>query len=221
MAARVNVHTGSNPAHWGNANIAARQPGFTLIELLVVMVIIGVIVSVASLSIGVLGRDNEVEDQTRRLYAVLTQVREESELQGRDLGLLVERNGYLFMRYDYASQHWQVLSNDELTAYRELPEGLQFRLWLEGREVILNSHDQNQALLARSSSSSSSSSVSAVSATNVVTVKDDVVPQIAILSSGDLAPFDLRLARDGVEFSWRVVGKADNTLDIDSGSSFP
>jgi hypothetical protein len=47
------------------------------------------------------------------------------------------------------------------------------------------------------------------------------VPQIAILSSGDLAPFDLRLARDGVEFSWRVVGKADNTLDIDSGSSFP
>jgi general secretion pathway protein H len=217
----VNAHTVSNPAHWGNANIAARQPGFTLIELLVVMVIIGVIVSVASLSIGVLGRDNEVEDQTRRLYAVLTQVREESELQGRDLGLLVERNGYLFMRYDYASQHWQVLSNDELTAYRELPEGLQFRLWLEGREVILNSHDQNQALLARSSSSSSSSSASAVSAANAVTVKDDVVPQIAILSSGDLAPFDLRLARDGVEFSWRVVGKADNTLDIDSGSSFP
>ena len=83
----------------------AYQRGFTLIELLVVVVIIGIVLATVSLSLGVLGRDNEVEDQTKRLYGVLTEVREEAELQGRDLGLLVETDGYLFMRYDYADSN--------------------------------------------------------------------------------------------------------------------
>ncbi|RPH54665.1 MAG: prepilin-type N-terminal cleavage/methylation domain-containing protein, partial [Lysobacterales bacterium] len=48
----------------------ARARGFTLLEILVVVVIIGVIVSAATLAIGVLGGDREVEDQTRRFWAV-------------------------------------------------------------------------------------------------------------------------------------------------------
>jgi general secretion pathway protein H len=211
----LDAGAGGKPA---SASKCHRQSGFTLIELLVVMVIIGVIITMASLSVGVLGRDNEIEDQAKRLQAVLTQVREESELQGRDVGLLIERDGYFFMRYDYATQHWQVLSTDDLTAYRKLPEGLQLRLWLEGREVTLNTHVQNQALLARSSSSPSSNSSSSVASTTA-TVKDDVVPQVALLSSGDLSPFELRLARDGTDFSWRLTGAADNTLTLDSGSN--
>ena len=195
--------------------------GFTLIELLVVIVIIGIIITMASLSVGVLGRDNELETQAKRLQAVITQVREEAELQAHDVGVLIERDGYLFMRYNYSLQHWQLLSNDELTEYRKLPEGVQLRLWLEGREVVLKSHQQNQELLARSSSSSSSSSSASTAVATTPTVKDDVVPQLALLSSGDLSPFELRLSRDNNDFSWRLLGAADNTLSIDSGSSFP
>ncbi|MGD9843254.1 MAG: type II secretion system minor pseudopilin GspH [Steroidobacteraceae bacterium] len=192
--------------------------GFTLIELLVVIVIVGIVLTMAGLSMGVLGRDNEIEDQAKRLQAVINQVREESELQGHDIGLLIEQNGYFFMRYDYATHHWQVMSNDELTAYRKLPDGLQFRLWLEGREVVVKTHEQNKELLARVSSSSSSSSSSAATDANTA-LKDDVVPQVAILSSGELSPFELRLARDDGEFSWRLIGAADNTLSLDSGDN--
>jgi len=191
--------------------------GFTLIELLVVIVIVGIIVTMATLSVGVLGRDNQVEDQAKRLYAVLTQAKEEAELQGRDFGILIERDGYLFMRYDYALKQWHTLDNDELLAYRELPEGLQFRLWLDGREVILKTHHDNQPLLSSANSSSSASSSAFNSPTS--TAGTGVRPQVAVLSSGDILPFELRLARDNGEFNWHVVGHPDNTLTVESGNS--
>jgi len=192
--------------------------GFTLIELLVVIVIIGIVLSIASLSMGVLGRDHEIEDQARRLYAVLGEVREESELQGKDLGLLIERDGYTFMRYDYSKNQWLILSGDELTDRRTLPAGLQLRLWLEGREVIIKSHAENQSLLANASSSGSSSASSAAALLSNPTA-DQVVPQVALLSSGEMSPFELRIEREGNDFSWKLTGKADNTLDIEPLSS--
>ena len=204
-----------------------QRAGFTLSELLVVIVIIGIVLTMAGLSMGVLGRDNEIEDQAKRLQAVLEQVREESELQGRDVGLLIEKDGYSFMRYDYPTRHWQMMNNDELTAYRKLPEGLKFRLWLESREVIIKSHEENKELLARSSSSSSSSSsnssgtyrITASSNSGSSGLKDDLAPQIMLLSSGDISPFELRLSRDDSDFSWRLTGSAENTLSLDSGSN--
>ncbi len=192
--------------------------GFTLIELLVVVVIIGIILAIATLSVGVLGRDTEVEDQGRRLYAILGQAREEAELQGRDLGLLIEKDGYLFMRYDYPSSRWQVLSNDEMLAYHPLPEGLQFRLWLDSREIILKSHDDIQDSLGSASSSESSSASSIARIGPTSTADRGVRPQIAILSSGDIVPFELRLARDANPFYWRLLGGADNSLNLESGS---
>ena len=204
-----------------------QRAGFTLFELMVVIVIIGIVLTMAGLSMGVLGRDNEIEDQAKRLQAVLEQVREESELQGRDVGLLIEKDGYSFMRYDYPTRHWQMMNNDELTAYRKLPEGLKFRLWLESREVIIKSHEENKELLARSSSSSSSSSsnssgtyrITASSNSGSSGLKDDLAPQIMLLSSGDISPFELRLSRDDSDFSWRLTGSAENTLSLDSGSN--
>lgn len=202
--------------------------GFTLIELLVVIVIIGIILSVATLSMGVLGRDNDIEDQAKRLKAVIEQVKEESELQGRDIGLLIEKDGYLFMRYDYTAQHWQLMNNDDMTDYRQLPEGLKMLLWLEDREIIINTHQENQELLARSSSSSSSSQSSTTdigyqnnttSNASTSSIKEDVTPQIMILSSGDISPFELRISRDQTDFSWRLIGSDNSTLTLDSGSN--
>ena len=202
--------------------------GFTLIELLVVIVIIGIILSVATLSMGVLGRDNDIEDQAKRLKAVIEQVKEESELQGRDIGLLIEKDGYLFMRYDYTAQHWQLMNNDDMTDYRQLPEGLKMRLWLEDREIVINTHQENQELLARASSSSSSSQSSTTdigyqnnttSNASTSSIKEDVTPQIMILSSGDISPFELRISRDQTDFSWRLIGSDNSTLTLDSGSN--
>ena len=37
-------------------------------------------------------------------------------------------------------------------------------------------------------------------------------PQILVLSSGEVAPFELRIERDAQDALWRVVGLPDNDL---------
>lgn len=185
--------------------------GFTLVEILIVMVIIGVIAAIATLSVGVLGRDSEMEDQARRLWAIVKQTKEEMELQGRDVGLFIERDGYAFMRYDLRNQAWVEISNDDLMAPRELPEGLKFRLWLEAREIVLKSHQENQAALERDKPDDEEKPED-----RDPTKKDPRAPQIALLSSGDTTPFELRLEREGSNARWRIVSQPDNALIVES-----
>jgi len=160
----------------------------------VVIVIIGVIVSVATLSLGVLGRDSQAEEQARRLWTVLKQAREEAELQGLDGGMFVSAQGYEFLRYDGRNLQWVPIEGDKLFATRELPPGLRFRLWLESREVVLKPEVVDRA------------------------DKDSQKkwpPQITVLSSGDVMPFELQIEREGNEALWRVVVLPDNDLRIE------
>lgn len=174
---------------------ARRQvAGFTLLEILVVVVILGIIISVATLSSGVLGRDRQVEDQTRRFWAVLQQAREESELQGLDTGVFVSAQGYEFLHFIPRLSHWIPIENDKLFAPRQLPEGLRYRMWLESREIILkpDAVDRQEK-----------------------DAEKKWPPQIMVLSSGDIMPFELRIERDGAEALWRVVALPDNDLRIE------
>lgn len=163
-------------------------------EILVVMVILGVIVSVATLSMGVLGRDNQAEEQARRLWTVLRQAREEAELQGLDGGMFVSAQGYEFLRYDGRNLQWVPIEGDRLFATRELPPGLRFRLWLESREVVLKPE-----VVDREDQDS----------------QKKWPPQITVLSSGDVMPFELQIERDGSAALWRVVVLPDNDLRIE------
>lgn len=181
------------------ARIAMRRrtAGFTLMEILVVVIIIGVMISVATLSVGLLGRDREAEDQSRRLWAVLQQAREESELQGLDIGVFVAREGYEFLRFDRRENRWMPIEYDKLFATRALPEGLRFRMWVESREIVLKPD-----------------------AVDRQDVDEDKKwpPQIMVLSSGEIMPFELRLERDDEEARWRVTALPDNDLRLDQRS---
>lgn len=171
-----------------------RHGGFTLLELLVVLVVIGVMVSMAVLSFGVLGRDRQAEDESRRFWTVLKQAREESELQVEDLGIFVSTGAYEYLRFDSRKNEWQPIEGDELLAQRELPEGLRFRLRLESREVVLKpslpqrgDKDENQ--------------------------KNP--PHVMVLSSGDVSPFELEIERENQPALWRVTALADNDLRVE------
>lgn len=184
-----------------------RERGFTLIEILVVLVIVGIMTAVATLSMGVLGRDSGLEDEARHLWAVITQSKEEIELQGREVGVYIEKDGYYFMRYNAREQVWSEVNNDDLMAAHTLPEGVQFRLWLESREVILKTHQENQDALNKELSTQGGDATAQK--------KDPRVPQIALLSSGDTTPFELRLEREGNNARWHLVSQPDNTLIVE------
>lgn len=169
---------------------ANHQHAFTLMEILVVIVIIGIIVATASLAVGVLGNDRELEEEAKRFATVLNQAREEGELQGADIGVFITQPAYAYLRYDGRHEQWRPIEDDDLFKTRELPEGVRVRLWLDKREVVLKSKfepfDEDE--------------------------RDKHTPQVFALSSGEISPFELRLEREGTREQWRVIGSPDNTV---------
>ena len=197
--------------------IHRRRRGFTLLEILVVLVIIGIIAAVATISVNVLGRDSEIEDQSQRLTAVMTEAKQEAELQGREMGVLIDRTGYEFLWFDALRRAWQPIDNDDLLAPRQLPDGLSIRLWMEGREVILKPHEERApAATGEETKPKDAEETDAKSSTtsqsDLGTVDSGPQPQITLLSSGEINSFELRIEREGTDHVWRIASQLDNSL---------
>ncbi len=163
-------------------------------EVLVVIIVIGVIIAAATLSMGVLGRDREAEDQMRRLWTGLDQAREECELQGIDTGVFISTDSYEFLRFDTFENRWIPIEDDQLFRSRTLPEGLRFRLWLESKQIVLKPDAVNRDDKAED---------------------QKWPPQILVLSSGDIQPFELQVERDDQPALWRVDARADGDLRLE------
>jgi general secretion pathway protein H len=71
--------------------------GFTLVEILVVIVIVGVIISFAVLSIGGRAVDERLDNEARRLRELITLAADEAVLQGTELGFVQTAEGYAFL----------------------------------------------------------------------------------------------------------------------------
>jgi len=179
--------TSNNPRRRRRAD--RRSSGFTLLELLVVVVIIGIITTMAVVSTRVLGGDHEMDQEAKRLVAVLTQARDDAMLEGRDVGLRVDARGYDFLRYDGRVEQWDLVSDDPLLRERTLPDGLEASLRLESRQVRLPVR-------------------------TAPTERERAQPQVVVMASGDLVPFEVRLERAGTQEIRAIVGSADGKLEI-------
>src|SRR5512138_3301902 len=184
-----------------------RSFGFTLIEVLVVVVIMGVIVSAVMLSMNLLGRDRESEDESRRVWALLRQAREEAELQGIDIGIYIAASSYEFLRFDPRRNIWLPIDNDVLYEPRKLPEGLRFRVWLEAREIILQPQLPKRFSLEDIEEDEDED--------REKKSLDERPPQVIVMSSGEIVPFELQIERDGAEALWRVVALPDDDLRVE------
>ncbi|RKZ48051.1 MAG: type II secretion system protein GspH [Candidatus Parabeggiatoa sp. nov. 2] len=127
-------------------NILFRLPykvnGFTLIEIMVVMVIIGVILSFVTLSIGDGGLARKLEQEAQRLASLLTLASQEAIIQAKEMGVSFETDGYRF--YVLQEQKWYALTTqDDIFRPRTLPLGMQTEIRLEGEPIVLNEVQKN------------------------------------------------------------------------------
>jgi general secretion pathway protein H len=161
-----------------------RSKGFTLVEILVVVVIMAVVISLAVLSIGVTGRDAQLDEETRRLEGLLTMLHERALLEGRDFGLRIEPSAYEFEVYVPAHDRWERMNQELEFRHRELPKGLAFQLQLDSQTVVLKPVDKN--------------------------LSSDLLPnpQVAIAASGEGTPFRLTLLRAATHAQASVDGDA-------------
>ena len=162
-----------------------------------VVVIIGIIASMAMVSTRVLGGDHEMDQEARRLVAVLTQAREDAMLEGRDVGLRIDARGYDFMRYDGRTERWDLVLEDPLLRERLLPDGLEESLLIESRIVKL------PARVAPTEREQQGQPQ-----------QPQLQPQVVLMASGDLVPFEVRLERAGTREIRAVIGSIDGKLEI-------
>ncbi len=162
-----------------------RNKGFTLVEILVVIVIIAIMVSLAVLSIGVTGRDSQLDEESRRIAGLVDLLHDRALLEGRDFGLRIEPAAYEFVVYDPDRDRWLPLNQEQEFRHRDLPKGLSFQLELDSQVVVIKPIDRNLA-------------------------GDDPPPgpQLAIAASGEGTPFRLTLLRDGTTATASVDGDA-------------
>lgn len=111
--------------------------GFTLIELLVVIVIVATVTSIVVLSTGLVGEDSELDTERRRLATLVETVQDEAMMQGREFGVELMTSAYRFVEFDPLTRQWMEIPGDELFRLRDLPEGLEFELYIDEKRVPL------------------------------------------------------------------------------------
>ena len=143
-----------------------------------------VVISLAVLSIGVTGRDVQLDEETRRIEGLVGLLHERALLEGRDFGLRIEPAAYEFVVYESARDRWQIMDQEHEFRHRELPKGLSFQLQLDAQVVVLKPVDRN---------------LSSDQTPN---------PQVAIAASGEGTPFRLTLQREASNAKASVDGDA-------------
>jgi len=127
----------------GNGGGSSGARGFTLIELLVVLVIIGIVLSFASLSVDSGGLDRRAEEESRRIAALITLFRQEGILKNQQLAVRFHPDRYEFLRLE--GDQWQPVEDDETFRTRKLPPEL--RLELEDVESTPESDSEEDGVM--------------------------------------------------------------------------
>lgn len=156
---------------------------------MVVVAIIGIMVGAVVLSLAVVGNDRQVEQEAVRLKSMFDLLREEALMQSRDYGVLFTQTGYRFYIYDYQTLAWIEPTDDRLLKEHTLRTPLNLSLTLEDRNLVLEEDFGDMEL-------------------------EDVEPQVMILSSGELTPFQAAVYRNFADGRFTLTAALDGKLAI-------
>lgn len=166
-----------------------QQTGFTLLEVMLVLALMGLIISVVTYT--ALGTNNydKVDNQAKRFQVVFDMASDFAVLNQVQLGIRVdeEENTYTYVVLDDEDQ-WMELPEQKLFASYQLPEYMTLELNLEDLPW-----EQEDQLFDRGVFDEELS----ISNEGVEIGKEEDIPppppQIFLLSSGDITPFELSI----------------------------
>lgn len=177
--------------------IRTRQRGFTLIEIMVVVIIVATVVSIALLSVGVIGEDNELDTELRRFAALIETAQDDAVMQGREFGVELMTSSYRFVEFDPLSRTWAEVPGDELYRLRYLPEGVEFQLYIDDKRIRLE--DDPKKLEDPSKKKLSSGS-------------KPYIPHLFVFASGESTVYEIRLRRSVTDMELVIRGDVLGTI---------
>jgi type II secretion system protein H len=195
------------------SSTSPRQRGFTLIEILVVVVIIAVIIVGAIVSLGVTGKDSQLERERDRLSALMAYVHERGGMLTLEYGIRCGQHGYRFVYFDNITNQWAPETVDDTLRPRRLPAGLALQMLVEGRPIVL---DDKALTLSKSATTPAGGTVSTLGdmPSSFSNQLADNSPQIMLFSNGDTNTFALTIARDGIGRSATLQSQSDGSIKV-------
>lgn len=172
-----------------------RTHGFTLIEILVAVLIIGIVMSVAVLSLSLAGDDREVRKETRRLMSLIEVAQTDAMMQGREFGIEFMSGAYRFVELDPEYGRWVEPPGDDSLKLWQLPEDYEVTLFIEDKEIQLDPEPKPLASDDREPLA-------------------EYLPHLFVFSSGDSTPFQLVITRRSDGVAAAIEGDLLGNLDV-------
>lgn len=154
-----------------------RQRGFTLLEVMLVMLLIGLLATTVVLNFSGDSPEQRLNKETERFQQVFQFIAETAMLKQQEWGLVVQEGSYSFVYFD--GEKWLQADEPKAAEVYELADDIGLQLELEGlpgAELSLLSqlNWQDDDDFAENASE-----------------QPPVLPQVFILSSGEISPFRL------------------------------
>jgi general secretion pathway protein H len=166
--------------------------GFTLIEVMLVIVLVGLMVSVVQFSASGDKAEETLELTSKRFAGVFNIAAEYGMLNNIELGLVIGKKGYQFLGYDGIT--WSDISDNELFSRYKLPEGVELILQLDDLPIeepqLFDTEVFNELQAANKENDLDEDVAKDDDGNNIE--KKILIPQIYILSGGEITPFSLR-----------------------------
>lgn len=160
------------------------QHGFTLVEVMLVMLLIGLLATTVVMNFSAESREERLDKEAERFQQLFQFVAETAMLKQQEWGLYVQGDRYGFLYFSNADGKWAAADEPASLQQYKLPENIKLSLELEG----LPGEDSNL-----------------LSQLDWQTDEDEqpdeesevpVLPQVFILSSGEISPFQLLLTEN-------------------------
>jgi general secretion pathway protein H len=160
------------------ANISS---GFTLVEVMLVMLLIGLLATTVVMNFTGESREEKLDKQAGRFQQIFQFVAETAMLKQQEWGLYVQADRYGFLYYSNETAKWVAADEPVGLQQHKMPDGIVLKLELEGlpgeESNLLSQLDWQLESQERPDEEG----------------KIPVLPQVFILSSGEISPFQLLL----------------------------